>query len=562
MDGMIMDMPLQISAAMSHAAEFHGSTAIVARTVEGGLHRYTYREAHGRMRQLAHALARLGVKAGDRVGSLAWNTHRHFEMFYGVSGTGAVLHTVNPRLFPEQIVYIVNHAEDACLFVDAATLPIVAQIAPRLTSVRAYVLMTDAAHMPKPGALKNLLCYDELLAAERDDYAWPEFDEKTASTICYTSGTTGDPKGVVYSHRSAILTSLLVSQFTALGSRNGQREVLMPMAPMFHGNAWQFPYVAPMTGSKLVLPGRNYEPELLYELIEEEQVTVTCGVPTMWLLLTDWLERNGKKFSTLRAALSSGSAAPRSLIDKLASVYGVELMQAWGMTEALGGSNATLKPGDGARPADERLERRAKSGRGLCGVKYRLLDDLGNELPHDGTAAGHLRIKAPWISSGYFKAGAGSALDPDGWMVTGDIATIDPEGYIALTDRSKDVIKSGGEWISSLQLENVAVAHPEVLQAAVIGVEHPKWQERPLLIVVRKQGSRVDARALLEFMRGKVAAWWLPDDVQFVDQFPMTGTGKVHKATLRQQFKGYRLPEPGAAEAAPKSPAARPRTAT
>jgi 3-(methylthio)propionyl---CoA ligase len=546
MRGLMMDMPLSIAALIEYAADYHGDTEIVARTIEGTLHRYNYRTAHARTKQLAQALGRLGVRPGDRIGSLAWNTHRHFEMFYGVSGTGAVLHTVNPRLFPDQLVYIINHAEDLYLFVDGLTLPLAEQIAPRLTTVKGYVLMTERALMPEQTALGNLLCYEDLLAAERSDYEWPEFDERTASTICYTSGTTGNPKGVVYSHRTAVLVAMLLNNVVSVGARNGSPEVLMPMAPMFHGNAWQFPYIAPMNGYKLVLPGRNYEPELLYELLEGEKVTVTCGVPTFWLILTDWLERTGKKLSTLRLTLSSGSAPPRSLVEKLERDYGVETAQAWGMTEILGGSNVLLRPGSTELPFSQRIDRRLKSGRTLAGNKYRLVDDDGRVLPQDGVSVGHLRVKAPWAASGYFKGEGGSALDEDGWLKTGDMATIDREGHIVLTDRSKDVIKSGGEWISSIELENVALGHPDVLQAAVIGVPHPKWQERPLLVVVPREGSPLEGKAVLDFMRGKVASWWMPDDVVVVAQLPMTGTGKVHKATLRQQFKAYVPGEPSA----------------
>jgi acyl-CoA synthetase (AMP-forming)/AMP-acid ligase II len=540
--GLQMDVPLLVSTLIEHAATYHADTEIVARTIEGDVRRTTYAEAGRRMKRLAQALARLGIATGDRVGSLAWNTLRHFEMFFGVSGTGAVLHTINPRLFADQLVYIINHAEDRVLFVDAATLPIAEQIAPRLTSVAHYVMMTPREHMPARTALRGLLSYDELLAAESGDYAWPEFDERSASSICYTSGTTGNPKGVVYSHRSALLSSMLVNGMIGLGARNGAAQVLMPMAPMFHANAWHVPYVAPMIGARLVLPGRSYEPEKLYELIETEGVTVTCGVPSMWIILSEWLDRTGKRFSKLRLALTSGSAPSRSLVEKLERDYGVELMQAWGMTEVVAGSSATMEPGSADLPAEERLARRMKSGRALCGVRYRIVDGDERPLPHDGVAFGHLRVKAPWAASGYFKGEGGDALDGEGWLRTGDVASIDPHGHIALVDRSKDVIKSGGEWISSMELENVACGHPAVLQAAVVGVAHPKWQERPLLVVVRRPGSGLEARALLDFMRGKVANWWLPDDVVFVDSMPMTGTGKVHKLTLRQQFKDHVLP--------------------
>jgi acyl-CoA synthetase (AMP-forming)/AMP-acid ligase II len=541
MRGLMMDMPLLLSGFIDYAAEHHGATEIVARTIEGDIHRYTYAAAHRRAKQLAKALIRLGIKPGERVASLAWNTHRHFEMFYGVTGMGAVLHTVNPRLFPDQLVYIINHAEDSLIFCDAATVPILEAIAPRLATVRGYVVMAEETRMPA-ARLPRVLCEETLLAAEDDDYDWPLLDERDASTICYTSGTTGNPKGVVYSHRAAVLQTMLAASFDFLpGHRHGSLEVMMPMAPMFHGNAWNMPYLSCYTGSKLVLPGRNYEPDKLYELFESEKVTLTAGVPTFWLILTDWMERNGKKFSTLRATLSSGSAPPRALVAKLERDYGVETMQAWGLTEALMATSCSLKPGHGDLPFEQRLDYRMKSGRGIFGIKTRIVDDAGNELPHDGTTFGHLRVKGPWIASGYFKGEGGDALDAEGWLKTGDMATIDPEGHILLTDRSKDVIKSGGEWISSIQLEDAALSHPDVLQAAVIAVPHPKWQERPLLLIVRKEGSRVDAEAILAHLRPKVASWWLPDAVEFVDKFPMTATGKVHKLTLRQQFKDYDL---------------------
>ncbi|HUJ76521.1 MAG TPA: AMP-binding protein, partial [bacterium] len=430
MQGLVMDMPLLIFGPLEHAARYHGTTEVVARTVEGPLHRYTYRDVYARSKRLSSALRRHGVLDGERVGSLSWNTHRHLEAYYGVPGSGAVLNTLNPRLSPEHLAYVINHAENRLLFVDAATLPLLEQAWERLNTVRGVVMMTDRALMPARSAVPNLMCYEELIEAERDDFQWPECDERTASMICYTSGTTGQPKGVVYSHRAIILVTLLYLSYLSPGSRNGAREVLMPMAPMFHVNAWFFPYLAPMTGAKLVLPGRNYEPERLYELLEGERVTITCGVPTHWLILLEWLERQHKTLSTLRLSFSSGAAPPRWLVEKLERDHGVELAQSWGMTEAPGGSSALALPGSAELPFEDRIALRMQSGRAMYGVRYRLLNDEGRELPHDGESAGHLRVKGPWIASGYFKDESGGALDGEGWLITGDIATIDGDGYI------------------------------------------------------------------------------------------------------------------------------------
>ena len=539
--GLIMDMPLMISSAIQYAATYHAETEIVARGVDGAIHRYNYGEAHRRMKRLANAVGRLGVKPGERIGTLGWNTHRHFELFYGVSGAGAVVHPINPRLFPDQIVYIINHAEDAWLFIDEATLPLTEQLAPRFQAVKGFVLMADRSAMPKRTTLGALLCYEELLAAESDDYVWPQFDERSASSICYTSGTTGDPKGVMYSHRSSVLVAMLFTEWVYRGSRSGALETLMSLAPLFHANGWYFPYVAPMTGSKMVLPGRNYEPAMLYELLEGERVTVTAGVPTMWLMLTDWMEREGRKLSHLRAIYSAGTAAPQSLVEKF-TAQGIEFSQLWGMTEALGLTTPSLRPGALGLPPEQQLAQRMNAGgRAGFGAQLRIVDDADKALPHDGVAVGHLRAKSPWISSGYFK-GAGDALDSEGWLKTGDVASIDPHGAIAIVDRSKDLVKSGGEWISSIALENAACGHPEVMQAAVIAAFHPKWQERPLLIVTRRPGSQLDREALIEFLRPHVASWWLPDDVVFVPEMPMTATGKIHKVTLRERYRDYTLP--------------------
>ncbi len=541
MQGLMMDMPLLISGLIKYAADHHGEAEVVAREIEGDLHRYTYADAHPRMQKMALALKRLGMNKGDRVGTLAFNTHRHFEMFYAAPGMGYVLHTVNPRLFPDQLVYIINHAEDRLLFIDRATLPIVEAIASRLTTVEAFVFMSSRERMPEVNLPKPVYCYEELLAAEDNTgFDWPQFDEKSASTICYTSGTTGNPKGVVYSHRAAILQTMVCSSFEFMpGHKEGVREVMFPMAPLFHGNGWNMPFTAPFTGSKLVLPGRNYEPDKLYELLEGEGVTLSAGVPSFWLILLDWLGRNGKKFSTLRTTLSSGSAPPRAMVDKLKRDYGVDYIQAWGMTEALGCTMPSMRPGSDALSDDQKLDRRMVSGRACFGTELRIVDDEGNPLAHDGVSVGHLRARGPWVAARYMKLDEG--VDADGWLITGDMAVIDSQGHVSLTDRSKDVIKSGGEWISSIQLEDAALSHPDVLQAAVIAVAHEKWQERPLLLVVRRQGATVDGQQILDHMRPKLASWWMPDAVEFLEELPMTGTGKVQKMALRSRFKEYRV---------------------
>ena len=543
MRGLMMDLPLLVSGCIQYAGDYHPELEVVAREIDGSIFRYDYRQAHDRCKRLAQALGRLGIEPGERVGSLAWNSHRHFEMFYGVSGMGGVLHTINPRLYREQLVYIANHCEDKWLFFDLETLPLVVDLAPDLDTIEGYCLMADEADMPVDLELPNLKCFERLLAAEDGDYQWPSFDENTASTICYTSGTTGNPKGVVYSHRSAVLCTLIGAGADFIGGyRHGMQETMMSLSPMFHGNAWQFPYIAPMTGAKLVLPGRDYDPASLVELLRGEKVTISNGVPTFWLILLDHLGKTGEKLPDLRASLSSGSAPPRWMVKTLIEDYGVELINTWGMTEALCGSKGSLKPGDGDLPSEARLDKLTKSGRGLYGTSQRVVGEDGQALPWDGESSGELRVKAPWVSSGYFKGEGGSPLDEEGYLHTGDVAVIDPEGYITLRDRTKDVIKSGGEWISSIEIENLAVGHPEVAQAAVIAVEHPKWQEWPLLICVRQQGSSVTKEEMIAYLEDKIAKWWLPDDVQFVDEIPLTGTGKVYKLKLRQQFKDYRLP--------------------
>jgi len=544
MNGLMMTMPLAISSLLRHAALNHGDTEIVSRTCEGGIHRYNYREAHARSRKLANALARLDVRPGDRVATLAWNGYRHFELYYAVSGMGAVIHTVNPRLFPEQIAYIVNHAEDAYVFFDLTFAPLVEKLAPSCRGVKGWVAMTDRAHMPKL-AVPELLCYEELVGAQRDDFEWPAFDENTAAGLCYTSGTTGNPKGVLFSHRSSVLHAYAISLPDV--SDYSARSVVLPIVPMFHVNAWGIPYAAPLAGAKLVFPGPGLDGASLHELFEKEKVTASSGVPTVWLGLINHMRQNNLRFSTLKKTVIGGSACPPAMIKALQEEFGIEVRHGWGMTEMSPvGTVNTAKEKHLGLPAAQRFELALKQGRPIFGVEMKIVDGAGKELPRDGKAFGDLLVRGPWILREYYKGEGGNPLR-DGWFPTGDVGTIDPDGYLQITDRSKDVIKSGGEWISSIDLENVAMGHPAVAEAAVIGVRHPKWDERPLLIVVKKPGSEVTREALLQFYEGKIAKWWLPDDVVFVDQLPHTATGKLSKMTLRQQFEGYRLPSASAA---------------
>jgi fatty-acyl-CoA synthase len=536
MQGLMMDAPLLVSSVLEHAARIHADTEVVARTAEGGLHRTTYGAAHLRAKRLAQALARLGVRPGDRIGSLAWNTHHHFELFYGVSGSGAVLHTINPRLFEEQLVYIVNHAEDSWICIDAATLRLAEKLAPQTPGVRGWIYMSVDPE-PPPSSLPLLGC-ETLLSAEDGDYAWPSFDERQASVICYTSGTTGPPKGVVNSHRSTLLSALVMSTADMIGGyRSGMREVVMPIAPMFHGNGWQMVYTAPLNGHTLVLPGRNFEPDKLYEIMAAERVTIAACVPTVWLTLVDHLDRTGLRLPALRAALVAGTKPPRSLIEALEQRHGVEVAQCWGMTEALGVTKCAMPPGLADAPFERRVEQKLRQGRVGFTTQLRIVDDEGRLLPHDGVAFGHLQARGPMVAGAYLKQAA--SLSDDGWLQTGDVARLFADGTVEIVDRSKDVIKSGGEWISSAAVENATMGHPAVAQAAVIGVHHPTWQERPLLVVVRKADAAVTADELIEFLRPQMASWWLPQDVAFVDALPMTATGKVHKVTLRERFRDF-----------------------
>ena len=538
-----MDRPLLISALLRHADLMHPDREIVSVTADQPRHRYTYREAFVRTRRLANALRRLKIERGERIATLAWNDYRHFEIYYGVSASGFVCHTINPRLFEEQLVYIFNHAEDRWLFLDPAFVPLVEKLRPQLPQLEGCIVLTDDAHMPAT-SLPQARSYESLLAEESDLFEWPDLDERTASALCYTSGTTGDPKGVLFSHRSTILhcyASALQDNYGLSG-----RDTIMPVVPMFHVNAWGLPYSAPMVGAKLVFPGPKMgDAETLQNLIETEQVNFSAGVPTVWQGMAAYLEKTGKSIASLKRVLSGGSAVPAALMEVFRQRHDVEIRHAWGMTELSPiGTVCTLSAATDELPAAQRDAIRAKQGRMVFGVEIKITDDTGKELPHDGKAFGALKVRGPWVASGYFRRDdCGDLFDADGWFNTGDVATICPLGYLQITDRTKDVIKSGGEWISSIELENLAVAHPAVLQAAVIAVPHPQWQERPLLVVVLKPDAAATRDELLEFYLGKVAKWWIPDDVAFVDKLPLTATGKLSKLQLRKQFEGYAMRE-------------------
>ncbi|WP_324676704.1 3-(methylthio)propionyl-CoA ligase [Hymenobacter sp. GOD-10R] len=535
--GLMMNQPLRIAGLLEHAAKWHADTEIVSRLPEGYIHRYTYHAAHQRAKQLANALLALGVTPGDRVGTLAWNTHRHFELYYGVSGIGAVCHTINPRLFPEQLVYIINHAADRFIFFDLTFLPLVERLAPLCPAVEGWVLLTDRAHMPA-GSAVDLRCYEELLAVQSTEFEWPVFDENTASSLCYTSGTTDEPKGVLYSHRSTLLHSYAASLPDCFNCSS--RDVVLPVVPMFHVNAWGIPYMTPLNGCKLIMPGPGLDAASLYELFEQEGVTFTAGVPTIWFGLLTFMREKKLQFTTLKRMIVGGASCPPALLKAFDQELGIEIRHAWGMTETSPlGTVSTLKSKNLQLSEDEQFALKTKQGRLIFGVDMKIVDDEGQELPHDGVAFGDLLVRGPFIVGDYFGTAHPGELTKTGWFRTGDVATIDPDGFMQITDRSKDVIKSGGEWISSIDLENLAVAHPAVAEAAVIGVPHPKWSERPLLIVVRKPGADISQEELLHFFEGKVAHWWKPDAVAFVDQLPHTATGKLLKTKLRQDFAGY-----------------------
>ena len=543
MKGLMMDTPLLISSIAEHAARFHADREIVSVTVDDPRHRYTIGDAVRRAKQLAAALDRLGLKRGDRVATLAWNDYRHLEIYYGVSGAGYVCHTVNPRLFAEQIAFIVNHAEDRYIFVDPMFVPLLEKLAGQLERIEGFVILTDEAHMPV-SSLPNVLCYESLVTAESGDYTWPELDERAASALCYTSGTTGDPKGVLYNHRSTILHAFAAALPDALDLSS--RDSVLPVVPLFHVNAWGTPYSVLMVGAKLVLPGPKMgDGQALYELMESERVTLALGVPTVWLALLQYTSSHGKRLTTVERTLVGGAAVPRSMIEAFRDDHGVELRQGWGMTEMSPlGTVSSPKGGHEDLAPERQLDLAAKAGRGIYGVEMRIVDDEARELPWDGAAYGALQVRGPWICSDYYKLeGSAGSHTEDGWFETGDVATIDPDGFMAITDRTKDVIKSGGEWISSIELENTAMGHPAVAEAAVIGVAHPKWTERPLLVVVPAEGKDIDREEMLAWFDGKVASWWVPDDVAFVDELPHTATGKVKKIELRESFADYRLPD-------------------
>ena len=537
--GLMQDWPLLCHRIIDHAAINHCDRPIVTRSVEGALHTTTYAQVRARARRVAQRLDRDGIRLGDRVATLAWNTWRHLEAWYGIMGLGAIYHTVNPRLFPDQIAWIVNHAEDRVLLTDLTFIPLLEKLADKLPSIERYVVLTDAVHMPTT-SLNNAVPYEEWIGAVDGDFAWRMFDENTAAGMCYTSGTTGNPKGVLYSHRSNVLHGLTANGCDMKGYSS--RDVVMPVVPMFHANCWAMMFAAPMAGASLVMPGPKLDGASVFELLDRYRVTCTAAVPTVWLMLLQHLEATGGKLPHLKRVVIGGSACPRAITRTFQDIYGVEVLHAWGMTEMSPlGTVCTLKPEYAGLGGDARLDIQQKQGHAPYMVEMKITDDAGQRLPWDGRTFGRLKVRGPAVARAYYKDDS-DILDAEAFFDTGDVATIDEHGYMHITDRAKDVIKSGGEWISSIELENLAVGHPKVAEAAVIGVQHPKWDERPLLVIVLKRDQSATREEILAFMRGKVAKWWMPDDVAFVDEIPHTAAGKIQKTVLRQRFKDYVLP--------------------
>jgi len=543
--GLMQNQPLLISGLIAHAERHHGDGEVVSRRVEGDIHRYRWRDVARRSRQVASALDAMKLQFSDRVATLAWNGYRHLELYFGVSGSGRVLHTLNPRLHPDQIAWIANHAEDQVLCFDTTFLPIVQAIHARCPGIRQYVALCDADRLPQDSGIPNLVSYEAWMGDQPDTYRWPSFDENSASSMCYTSGTTGHPKAALYSHRSTILHAYAAALPDVMSL--SARDSVLPVVPMFHVNAWGMPYSAALTGCKLVLPGPALDGKSVYELMEAEGVTFAAGVPTVWQMLLTHMQPGGLRFSTLQRTVIGGSACPPAMIEAFREKYGVDVLHAWGMTEMSPlGTLCTLKNRHLNLPPDEQMKIRVKQGRAIYGVDMKIVGDGGQDLPWDGKTFGDLYVKGPWVVREYFKGEGGDPLVKDadgvGWFPTGDVATIDADGYMQITDRSKDVIKSGGEWISSIDIENIAMAHPAVQMAACVGMKHPKWDERPVVVVVKKPGAELTRDELLQFYEGRIARWQVPDDVVFVDAIPLGATGKMLKTRLREQLKDYRLP--------------------
>ncbi len=536
--GLMQDFPLLVHTILDHSAANHGERELVTRSVEGPIKRYTLAELRLRALRVAKALDKEGVVMGDRIATMAWNTDRHMEVWYGIMGIGAICHTINPRLFAEQLVYIFNHAEDKILFVDLTFLPIVEALADKLSSVKKYIILTDSDHLPAT-SLPNAVAYESWLASVDADFAWASFDENTAAGLCYTSGTTGDPKGVLYSHRSNVLHGLLSNQPDVFGLKSN--DVVLPIVPMFHANAWALAFAAPAAGACMVMPGAGMDGKSIYELLQSEKITMSAAVPTVWLGLLEYLQENNLDLPYLKRVAIGGAACPRVMMETLENDFAVEVIHAWGMTEMSPiGTTGKLKFSSAQLPPADRINLKLKQGRTPYLVEMKIVDDEGNELPHDGATSGHLLVRGPCVSRAYFKHD-GNILEKDNWFDTGDIANIDELGYMQITDRDKDVIKSGGEWISSIEIENTAIGCEGIAEAAVIGIAHPKWTERPLLIVVRKTGSTVSTEEILTYLNGKIANWWMPEAIEFVDEIPHTATGKIRKTKLRETFGGYKF---------------------